>query len=73
MGMIGIDVDCDLGGFAKRSGHVIRQFFFCIRVKLLPVLIFIDFESGIVSVTGVNHDLAFWELLEITKDSFHCM
>ena len=73
MGMISINVDCDSRSFAKRSGHVVRQFFFCIRVKLLPVLIFIDFESGIVSVTRVNHNLAFWELFEITEDSFYCM
>ena len=73
MGMVGVDIYGDSRSFAKRSGHVIRQFFFCIRVKLLPVLIFIDFESGIVSITGVNHNLAFWELFEITEDSFHCM
>ena len=73
MGMISINVDCDSRSFAKRSGHVVRQFFFCIRVKLLPALIFIDFKSGIVLVTGINHDLAFWELFEIAEDSFHCM
>ena len=70
MGMVGGNVDCDS---EKRSGHVIRQFFFCIRVKLLPVLIFIDLESGIVLVTGVNHDLPLWKKLEITEDLFHCM
>ena len=73
MGMIGINVDGDLCSFAKRSGHVVSQFFFCIRVKLLPVLIFIDFECRIVSVTGVNHDLALKKLLEITEYSFHRM
>ena len=73
MGMIGINVDSDSCSLAKRSGHVIRQFFFCIRVKLLPVLIFIDLESGNVSVTGVNHDLALWELFEISEDLFYCI
>jgi hypothetical protein len=65
--MIGINIYGDPRLPTIWGRHVVWKFFNGVGIEFFPILVGGYFEARMILISGIYHDLAFWELFEISK------